>query len=95
MLENRDQPLNNVFVEETSFQVIIESVTVSQSKDFIQTFMVYLASFYVFNTEYPSSLLTATLTLLQKFFIKLGDAVKTSKKVLTLIGKMEKAKIGL
>ena len=93
MLENWDQPLNNVFDEETSFEVVIEFVTVSQSKDFIQTFMVYLASFYICNTEYPSSL-TAKLTLLQKFF-RTGILSKNESKGYNAYRQNKKAKIGL
>ena len=53
----------------------------------------YLATFYVFNMQYPKEM-AGTVRFFQKFVLKIKDDSKTHAKLLTLISRLKKAKIG-
>ena len=69
---------------------MIEDHIVAHSKDLIRAFAVMVSAYYVFNVEYPNSLV-GTLTYIQKFMLKIGDNTKTLQRVLSLVSRLKKA----
>ena len=76
------------------FDVLIERFQSASSEDFIRAFAILMASFYVFNVEYPKKL-EGTLIFIQKFSLKTSDKQKSPKKVLRLISSLKTRDCGL
>ena len=76
--------------DDVEFELKIETFTLAHGKDFIRMFALLLASFYIFNVEYPKKL-EATMVFLQKYMLRIGDETKTPHKVLQYFAKIIKA----
>ena len=83
---------STLFDENSEYQLKIETFTLAHGKDFVETFGLMLASFYVFNVRYPRKL-EGSLLFFQKFMLGIGDETKTPQKVLQFISKVKKAGI--
>ena len=81
-----------LFEESTEYELKVETFTLAHGQNFIEIFGLMLASFYIFNVEYPKKL-EGSLMFLQKFLLGIGDETKTPQKVLQLISKVKKAAI--
>ena len=81
-----------LFEESTEYELKVETFTLARGQNFIEMFGLMLASFYIFNVEYPKKL-EGSLMFLQKFLLGIGDETKTPQKVLQLISKVQKAAI--
>ena len=66
------------------FDVLIERFQIASSKEFIRAFAILMASFYVFNVEYPKEP-EGTLIFIQKNFVKISDKQKSPSKVFWVI----------
>ena len=78
--------------ENTEYELKVETFTLARGQNFIEMFGLMLASFYIFNVEYPKKL-EGSLMFLQKFLLGIGDETKTPQKVLQLMSKVKKAAI--
>lgn len=92
--EPRDSPIfiqyneNVDFIDQTEFNVYVDGIKVCEISDFVGAFMVFLASFYVFNISF-----TKCLKKSLKFFamaaLKISDKTKLNeKRMTTLISKL-------
>ena len=81
-----------LFEESTEYELKVETFTLARGQNFIEMFGLMLASFYIFNVEYPKKL-EGSLMFLQKFLLGIGDETKTPQKVLQLISKVKNVTI--
>ena len=79
-----------LFEENTEYELKVETFTLARGQNFIEMFSLMLASFYIFNVQYPKKL-EGSLLFFQKFLLGIGDETKTPQKVLQLISKVKKA----
>ena len=74
-----DKPSADINVsseENTSYHIMVERFRLTSTKDFIKTFGVLMASFYVFNLEYTKKV-EGSLIFIQKLFLNINDEQKT------------------
>ena len=82
--------LENVFIGECEvFEIVVDNRMVARTNDFFQEFSVMMASYYVFNLEYPNTLV-GTLSFIQRYILGISDSTKTLQRVLTLVAKVRK-----
>ena len=79
-----------LFEENTEYELKVETFTLARGQNFIEMFSLMLASFYIFNVQYPKKL-EGSLLFFQKFLLGISDETKTPQKVLQLISKVKKA----
>ena len=80
--------LENVFIGECEvFEIVVDNRMVARTNDFFQAFSVMMASYYVFNLEYPNTLVE---TLIQRYILGISDSTKTLQRVLTIVAKVRK-----
>ena len=84
--------LQGLFEESSEYELKVATFTLTRGQNFIEMFSLMLASFYIFNVEYPKKL-EGSLMFLQKFLLGMGDEIKTPQKVLQLMSKVTKAAI--
>ena len=67
-----------------SFDIITEDVRVGSAKTITESLAILMATYYVFNIEYPSEL-SKTLTFFEKAILKRSESSKKYLKVMDLI----------
>ena len=80
----------NVLDNQAEFEVKVEGTSISKSVDFVYSYMVMFAAYYVFNLAYPQRL-HSTMAFMQKFLLNIGDKIKVKPKVLSLMAKLKSA----
>ena len=74
----------NVIIDENAwFNVMVERFRLSLGKDFVKTFGVLMASFYIFNLECNPKL-EGSFIFFQKLSLNINDGQKTPSKMLML-----------
>ena len=72
-----------------TFTISVDGVEVTNCSTLLPAVAVYLASFYVFNLAYPSTL-KKTLTFIQKVILNIQDNVKIERSVVTRLERLNK-----
>ena len=73
------------------FEIVLDGVNLCKTEDFVSAFQITLASYYVFNRNYPKQL-EASYTFLQKEMLGIHGTVKIPAKVLTLMKRLKMKK---
>lgn len=88
IIPSRPISVKDILCDDVTFDVTAEGRSICKSSDFIHSFIVMFASYYVFNLVYNKKL-DGTLSFIQKCILNIGDRSKTKPKVLALIAKMK------
>ena len=70
-----------------NFSIYVENVMVGSTGSFVEALQIMLATYYVFNIEYPKEL-ERSLTFFQKAILKRNTQCKKIMKVIKLIASM-------
>ena len=77
-----------------NFSIYVENVMVGSTGSFVEALQIMLATYYVFNIEYPKEL-ERSLTFFQKAILKRNTQCKKIMKVIKLIASMNNVEWGM
>lgn len=79
----------NLLDDSAKFSVVVEDVIIMHTNNFVDAYSALMASFYVFNLEYPREL-QGTFSFVQKYLLQISDSTKIQAKVSGLIIRLKK-----